>query len=110
MSHKSIQNECVSSSDEKGGTSWILSLGIGHRAWRGLLRRSFFFTDESKRSLGETTMADEIVQQIKERMRMDRSFRHDLLASPLRVLQGYALTEEEIQRFVAPNFSWMIEQ
>ncbi len=55
-------------------------------------------------------MSDEIVQQIKERMRTDRGFRHDLFASPLHVLQGYGLTEEETQRFVAPNFSWMIEQ
>jgi atypical dual specificity phosphatase len=55
-------------------------------------------------------MSDEIVQQIKERMRTDRGFRHDLLASPLRVLQAYALTEEEKQHFVAPNFSWLIEQ
>ena len=55
-------------------------------------------------------MSDEVVQQIKERMRTDRGFRHDLVTSPLRVLQAYALTEEETQRFVAPNLSWMIEQ
>jgi atypical dual specificity phosphatase len=69
-----------------------------------------FLHNETKRSLGEKTLSDEVVQQIKERMRADRGFRHDLLASPLRVLQAYALTEEETQRFVAPHFSWLIEQ
>jgi len=54
-------------------------------------------------------VSEEIVQQIKERMHMDRAFRHDLFASPLRVLQDYPLTEEEKQLFVVPNFSWMIE-
>jgi atypical dual specificity phosphatase len=42
-------------------------------------------------------------------MRLDHAFRHDLLSSPWRVLQAYPLTEEEKQLFVAPNFSWMIE-
>lgn len=55
-------------------------------------------------------MSDEIIQQIKERMRIDPVFREDLFASPLHVLQGYPLTEEEKQHFVAPNFSWMIEK
>jgi len=55
-------------------------------------------------------MSDEIVQQIKARMRMDRVFREDLFASPLQVLQEYPLTEEEKQLFVVPNFSWMIEK
>src|SRR5258708_19799139 len=54
-------------------------------------------------------MSEEIVQQIKERMRLDRAFRHDLLASPWRVLQAYPLNEEEKHLFVVPNFSWMIE-
>jgi atypical dual specificity phosphatase len=54
-------------------------------------------------------MSDEIVQQIKEQMRLDRAFRHDLFASPLQVLQEYPLTEEEKQLFVVPNFSWIIE-
>jgi atypical dual specificity phosphatase len=54
-------------------------------------------------------LSEEIVQQVKERMRVDPAFRHDLLSLPWRALQGYALTEEEKQRFVAPNFSWMIE-
>jgi atypical dual specificity phosphatase len=54
-------------------------------------------------------MSEEIVQQIKERMRVDRAFRHDLFAAPWRVLQVYPLTEEEKQQFVVPNFSWMIE-
>ena len=49
------------------------------------------------------------MQQIKERMRLDHAFRHDLLASPWRVLQAYPLTEEEKHQFVVPNFSWMIE-
>ena len=54
-------------------------------------------------------MSDEIVRQLLERMRLDHTFRHDLFASPLRVLQEYPLTEEEKQSFVLPNFSWMIE-
>lgn len=55
-------------------------------------------------------MSDEIVQQIKERMRVDPVFREDLFASPLHALQGYPLTEEEKQLFVVPNFGWMIEK
>ena len=54
-------------------------------------------------------MSEEIVQHINERMRVDRAFRQDLLASPRRVLQAYPLTEEEKQQIVAPNFSWLIE-
>jgi atypical dual specificity phosphatase len=54
-------------------------------------------------------MSDEIVRQLQERMRLDHTFRHDLFAFPLRVLQEYPLTEEEKQSFVLPNFSWMIE-
>ena len=55
-------------------------------------------------------MSDEIVQQIKERMRLDPVFRESLFTSPMHVLQAYSLTEEEQQRFVVPNFSWMIEK
>lgn len=55
-------------------------------------------------------MSNELVQQLKERMAMDRGFRHRLFAAPLQVLQEYPLTEEERQLFVLPNFSWMIEQ
>src|SRR5215467_10438465 len=54
-------------------------------------------------------MSEEIVQHINERMRVDRAFRQDMLASSWRVLQAYALTEEEKQRIVAPNFGWLIE-
>jgi atypical dual specificity phosphatase len=42
-------------------------------------------------------------------MRVDRAFRHELLASPWRVLQAYALSEQEKYLFVVPNFSWLIE-
>ena len=55
-------------------------------------------------------MSEEIAQQIKERMRRDRPFRHALLASPLQVLQEYPLTDEEKQAFIIPNFSWVIEK
>ena len=55
-------------------------------------------------------MSDEIVQQIKERMRMDPAFREDLIASPLHILQKYSLTQEEKQLFVVPNFGWLIER
>jgi len=55
-------------------------------------------------------MSDEIVQQIKERLRIDAVFREKLLASPLHVLRKYPLTEKEKYLFVAPNFSWIIEE
>lgn len=55
-------------------------------------------------------MSDEIVRQINERIRTDPIFRESLFTSPLHVLQEYPLTEEEKQRFVVPNFSWMIEK
>lgn len=55
-------------------------------------------------------MSNEIVQQIKERMRKDSAFREDLITSPLHVLQKYPLTEEEKQLFVVPNFGWMLEK
>jgi atypical dual specificity phosphatase len=63
----------------------------------------------SKRKyLEKKAMSDEIVQQIKERMYTDAAFRDELLTSPLRVLQEYALTEEEKQLFVAPNCGWLV--
>lgn len=55
-------------------------------------------------------MSDEIVQQIKTRLHMDAVFREKLLTSPLQALQEYALTEEEKQLFVTPNFSWVIQK
>jgi atypical dual specificity phosphatase len=55
-------------------------------------------------------MPDEVVQQIKERLRTDQVFRNDLLTSPLHILQEYPLTEEEKQLFIVPNFGWMIEK
>ena len=55
-------------------------------------------------------MSYEIVQQIMERMRVDRDFLEDLLMSPRRTLQAYPLSEEEKQLFIAPNFSWLIEK
>jgi atypical dual specificity phosphatase len=63
-----------------------------------------------KAILEKKAMSDEIVQQIKEQMRMDRVFRDNLLTSPLHILQEYPLTEEEKQLFVVPNFGWMIEK
>jgi atypical dual specificity phosphatase len=63
-----------------------------------------------KALLGKKAMSDEIAKQITERMRTDSVFRENLLASPLQVLQEYPLTEEEKQRFVVPNFRWMIEK
>ena len=54
-------------------------------------------------------MSDEIVQQLEERMRQDRNFRHQLLASPLQTLREYDLTEAEKQYFIVPNFGWLIE-
>ena len=54
-------------------------------------------------------MSDEMVQQLKERMRQDSAFRHQLFMSPLQTLGMYDLTEEEKQDFIVPNFSWLIE-
>ena len=54
-------------------------------------------------------MSDEVVQQIKERMRQDPDFYHKMLASPLQTLHKYDLTEEEKQYFIVPNFGWLIE-
>ncbi|HET8846372.1 MAG TPA: dual specificity protein phosphatase 23 [Ktedonobacteraceae bacterium] len=54
-------------------------------------------------------MSEELVQQIKERLRVDSTFRHMLLASPWQTLQEYPLTEQEKLLFVLPNFSWIIE-
>jgi atypical dual specificity phosphatase len=58
----------------------------------------------------EETMPGEIVRQLEERLRQDRTFRHRLLASPVQTLLEYDLTEEEKQSFIVPNFSWLIEQ
>ena len=55
-------------------------------------------------------MSSDVVRQIEERLRGDRDFRRRLLASPVEVLRGYDLTEEEMQRFIVPNFSWVIEK
>jgi atypical dual specificity phosphatase len=55
-------------------------------------------------------MSEQIVRLIKERLRQDPVFREALIASPVRVLQAYALTEEEKQYFVVPNFRWVSEQ
>ena len=54
-------------------------------------------------------MLDEIVRQLQERIHVDPAFRYEIMASPLRALQDYPLTEEEKQSFVLPNFSWLIE-
>jgi atypical dual specificity phosphatase len=55
-------------------------------------------------------MSEQIVRLLKERMRQDPVFREALVASPFRVLQAYALTEEEKQYFVVPNFRWVSGQ
>ncbi len=54
-------------------------------------------------------MPSEGVQQLEERLHQDRAFRHQLLAFPMQTLSEYDLTEEEKQRFIVPNFSWVIE-
>jgi hypothetical protein len=55
-------------------------------------------------------MSDEVVQQIKEPMGVDPVFSESLFTSPLQTLQAYDLTEEELQGFVVPNFSRIIEK
>jgi atypical dual specificity phosphatase len=54
-------------------------------------------------------MSDEVVQQIKERMRRDPDFYQKMLASPSQTLRGYDLSEAEKQYFIVPNFGWLIE-
>jgi len=54
-------------------------------------------------------MSGESVQQLEARLRQDRAFRHHLLESPVQTLCEYDLTEEEMQHFIVPNFSWLIE-
>ena len=54
-------------------------------------------------------MSGEIVQQLGTRLRRDRTFRNQLLASPVQALRAYDLTEEEKQHFIVPNFGWLIE-
>lgn len=55
-------------------------------------------------------MSEEIVRQIYERIHADSAFRQKLFAAPWYVLQEFALTEEEKQALVVPNFSWLIEK
>ncbi len=54
-------------------------------------------------------MSDEMVRQLKERIRNDPDFRHQLITSPLQTLGAYDLSEEEMLDFIVPNFSWLIE-
>jgi atypical dual specificity phosphatase len=54
-------------------------------------------------------MSGEIVQQLETRLRHDSAFRNQLLESPVQALRAYDLTEEEKQRFIVPNFGWLIE-
>ena len=54
-------------------------------------------------------MSDEIVRQIKERMRQDPDFWREIVASPWQMLREYDLSEEEKQYFIVPNFGWLIE-
>jgi len=55
-------------------------------------------------------MSEQIVEQIRERMRQEPAFRDALLADPLRAFQGFALSEEEQRLFIIPNFRWVIEK
>lgn len=55
-------------------------------------------------------MTDEVARQLKERMRRDSTFYDQIVEFPVQTLQTYDLSEEEKQRFIVPNFSWLIEK
>jgi atypical dual specificity phosphatase len=55
-------------------------------------------------------MPIEAIQKVRARLQQDRAFYEQLINSPRQTLSEYDLTEEETRPFIAPNFSWLIEQ
>lgn len=54
-------------------------------------------------------MSIEILRQIKVRANLDPDFRVQFLKGPLKFLQNYDLTEDEMREVILPNFSWLVE-
>jgi atypical dual specificity phosphatase len=51
----------------------------------------------------------EVLREVKVRANLDPDFRGQLLKSPLKFLQNYDLTEDEMRQIIIPNFSWLEE-
>jgi atypical dual specificity phosphatase len=54
-------------------------------------------------------MSREVLRLIKVRANMERSFREQLMRSPLQFLQDYDLTEDERRQIILPRFNWLAE-
>jgi atypical dual specificity phosphatase len=51
----------------------------------------------------------EVLREVKVRANLDPDFRMQLLKSPLKFLQDYDLTEDEMREVILPNFNWLEE-
>jgi atypical dual specificity phosphatase len=51
----------------------------------------------------------EILREVKVRASLDPDFRGQFLKSPLKFLQNYDLTEDEMREVILPNFNWLVE-
>jgi len=51
----------------------------------------------------------EVLREVKVRANLDPDFRGQLLKGPLKFLQNYDLTEDEMREVILPNFSWLVE-
>ena len=54
-------------------------------------------------------MSIEVLREVKVRANLDPDFRGRLLKSPLKFLQNYDLTEDEMREVILPNFHWLVE-
>ena len=54
-------------------------------------------------------MSIEVLREVKVRANLDPDFRGQLLKSPLKFLQNYDLTEDEMREVILPNFHWLVE-
>ena len=54
-------------------------------------------------------MSIEVLREVKVRANLDPYFRGQLLKSPLKFLQNYDLTEDEMKEVILHNFSWLVE-
>ena len=54
-------------------------------------------------------MSIEVLREVKVRANLDPDFRGQLLKSPLKFLQNYDLTEDEMREVILPNFNWLVE-
>ncbi|GHO85864.1 hypothetical protein [Dictyobacter formicarum] len=49
-----------------------------------------------------------ILRQIKVRTNLEPTFHAQLMSSPLKFLQTFDLTEDEMRQIILPNFSWLV--